>query len=812
MKPSAADIALLRSRPHNTKLWLSIYQPSTVLACQVNDLTIAKGEMDITYDSVTEGSHLNVKYDMMMYVGTSAGAYDKGRIRVRTASSSVITVAENSYINWADGDYLTVVSFFEITARYPRIIQDPADETNTIWYKDYDIAYTNQNTILGAFICMGSHYAGFVEDDVYYSASGTTHLTGESMNYHWFFEGADTTGSSVHTPGYVSYSTPGHYTTRLTVSGTSTVDVSYRHISIYDRPEDGTSNPILNWELTSLGGTRDQGGYMGNIRIHDPIDEDTLTGSSLVVIFADDRYGTEDKSIGGNALNRSTIVYVGYIVDGTIRYNYRDSFVEFEVASPSEFMKFAEGFSVSVEDSTDPAGQAASDPNYPSGWVLLKNMDVRRALYHYLRWHSTVFKCADFEFLGTDKLIQYFDADRTSLYDAVNTLMSGTLVGRVTSDRQGKIWAETDIYTEPDTYDEGVDIQKQDWMDEPYIEERNVYEVSFIEAGGIYYTGITGTYTALLSIAPGDPPAYRGKVERIQGLALTGQSQLNTLTGNIFAFRNAKYPNIEFRLAGNYRNYDVAPQEKVPLTLASGDTARGITFTDKDFFVNGLQYTYNAQTESFLPIISLHELTTGVSADTSIIPPIPPLEGDDGGFDIPPIIIPPIVIPPYPDIEIPTIGLEFVPAVWGYDITSAASLEPYMGSLGTYGIRLEDSVSRNANAIFATPAGWTGTMVVTPIIHVTAGGSGNVYLRHAIRSLMYAIDDGGGIGGEDSGLQVVAVTTNDGDSVGTFKPLPLTVSVTTRVYCQIYLTRFGGDASDTYGYQIDVKGWIISYI
>jgi PKD repeat protein len=730
MNPTQADINLLRSRPHNTKLWLSVYQPNTVLACQVNDLSISKGEREITYDGVTEGSYLTVQPDMMMYVSESTRWRGfKGKVRVRSITSTVITVAENSHIDWNDDDFLTIVSFYEIIAKYPRILQDPADETNTLWYKDYDIEYSNQNSTLGAFVCMGTHYAGFVEDDVYYTASGTFHLTGEAMTYHWFFEGGDTTGSSVHTPGNIGYSTPGHYTTRLTVSGTSTADVSYRHISIYDRPEDGATNPILGWELVSLGGTRDQGGYAGRIRIHDDIDEDTLTESSLIVIFADDRYGSTDKSIGGNALNRSSIAYVGYVVNGSIRYNYRDSSVEFDVASPTEFMKFAEGFSVSVEDSADPAGQASSDPNYPSGWVLLLNMDVRRALYHYLFWHSTTLKCVDFEFLGTDKLIQYFDADRSSIYDAVNTLMSGTLIGRIVSDRQGKIWAETDIYTESGSYDDGVSIQKRDWMDDPFIEERNIPDVSFIEAGGIYYTGATGTYTPLLSVAPGEAPAYRGKVQRIQGLALTGQAQLNTLTGNIFAFRNAKYPNIEFRLAGNYRNYDIAPQEKVPLTIAPADTARGINITSDDFFVNGLQYTYNSEKESFLPVISLHELTAGVDADTSIIPVVPPVEGDDGGFSIPPIVIPPIEIPPFPDIEIPSVGLVFIQPQYSYDVTGGAETTwSTVQDAWTW-----DASSKHiAHAQTIVPAG-TSSITISGVFTCLASISGNVAVGNRVR-------------------------------------------------------------------------------
>src|SRR3990167_3057633 len=187
--PSSSELALLRSSPHETTLWLSIYQPDTVLACQVSG-THAKGDRIISYDSVTEGSYLLIEDGMTMFVGSAPDKDDFGKVRVRSATASQITIAENSHIDWTDNFYLTIVRFFEINAVYPRIISDPADPTNTLWYKDYDIEYTNQNTILGSFVSMGGHYAGFrdIKDQdgnfdaqVYFSASGTFNLKSEAL-------------------------------------------------------------------------------------------------------------------------------------------------------------------------------------------------------------------------------------------------------------------------------------------------------------------------------------------------------------------------------------------------------------------------------------------------------------------------------------------------------------------------------------------------------------------------------------------------------------------------------------------------------
>jgi len=160
---------------------------------------------------------------------------------------------------------------------YPRIIQDPANPMNTLWYKDYDVEYTDQNSVLGSFVCMGSHYAGFVDDPVFYSASGTSNVKGDALTYDWWLQGATTSGSSSHTPGDISYSNAGHYVTRLDVDNASGgTDTSYRYISLYDRPGEGNNPPILQWEMDDLKGSRQSNGYQTRIRIFEDIDESTI--------------------------------------------------------------------------------------------------------------------------------------------------------------------------------------------------------------------------------------------------------------------------------------------------------------------------------------------------------------------------------------------------------------------------------------------------------------------------------------------------------------------------------------------------------
>ena len=621
MQLSQSQLNTLRTFPQGTKLWLSVYLPATLLACRVNNSSIARGARTIAYDSVTSGSYLNIDADVTCMIGTAPGQDDIGRIRVKSATATELTVAENT-ISWADNHYLTVIQQVDINAIFPRIINDPNNATNVIFYKDYDIAYTNQNTVLGSFVNMGSHRAAFRESgniSLYYTSTGTYNVNGDSLTYLWSFEGGTPTGSTAGTPGYVSYSTPGHYRTKLTVfnaSGGS--DVSYRYVSIYDRPENGTSIPILKWQLNQFSGSRSEGGYTVGLTVRENINQ--IQPNAIVVIFADDFYGTVDGSLGGNQQNSEKIVFVGYILGDTINYDYKDSSVEFSVGSVSDVMKSAEGFSCSLETKVTPAT-----------WFEIADMSVAKAMYHYLRWHSTVLKTTDFQYTGDDRRVQYFDADRSGLYEAISNFVSSGLVGQLVSDRQGKLWAEIlpEGRSNPLDFPVAMTLLRQDWLGSPSLTEKRTEEVSFLEMGGIAWSGVnTGTFAALLTNAPDTAPLYRGKVEKVEGLILTGQDQLNSIAGNRLATKNSRFPEIGMNLAGNYRNLDIAPLEIIRPFIEYEDTIRNVRIQDESYRPESMTWSYDSEKGRFSPEAVFRRIGTGSAGTSVFLPDVP----DDGGF------------------------------------------------------------------------------------------------------------------------------------------------------------------------------------
>ena len=644
MITTPAQQELIRTRPQETKLYLSIFQPQSIFKARVNDGSIERGAREITYDTVSQGAYTSIQSGMTMWIGTTPGAMDVGKIRVRSATSSVITVSENSDIEWANDLYLTVFYYTELWPIFPRIIQDPSNAENVIFFKDYDIVYTDQNSILGTFVNAGPHRAAWLDPasgqaQLYYSSTGTYNLLGNALTYDWWFQGANITGSSSANPGYISYNQPGHYVTRLTVTDlvNGAVDTTYRYVSIYNP----ASPPIQKWELSSLNGSRDEGGYTASFRVFESI---PIQEHAVVVIFGESWYGNTRQSIGGNYPNASDIFFVGYINQDSIRYDFQHSEITFDAQSITQMMRESSGFSVSVESKAN-----------PSKWYELLDMDGRRALYHYLKWHTTALMISDFQFVGDDQKIQFFDSDRESMWDALDNYMRDTLIGQVVADRQGKTWMEVQAMAYPNptsSFPSVMEITKRDWMNEPDIQERLSEDVAFIEMGGLAYSGVvTGTFSALLASAPGNAPGFHGSLETHEGLALLGQDQLNQLVGNVFANKNSPFPNIEMDMANNLSNLDIAPQETVQVDIAAQDTVRNLAISGL-YIPNGFDWSYSPQDSILLPRISYRELVSGIVGETITIPPAEDM--GQGGFTTPGIQIPPIPPLTFPAYIIPS--------------------------------------------------------------------------------------------------------------------------------------------------------------
>jgi hypothetical protein len=138
--PALASPSTWRTHPYRYRGNLFLLKPAIVFAARVNQASFTYSLAEFTYDGVTTGAYTDVQPGMTICFGTTPGAYDLGRQRVRKAFTSV-----TGYIGWsgrgkrdgevdlADDAYVTVYKDFRIWAKTPRILPDGT------MYKDFDV-------------------------------------------------------------------------------------------------------------------------------------------------------------------------------------------------------------------------------------------------------------------------------------------------------------------------------------------------------------------------------------------------------------------------------------------------------------------------------------------------------------------------------------------------------------------------------------------------------------------------------------------------------------------------------------------------
>lgn len=639
------ELSLYRTRPHRSDIKMVVYKPPVIMAAQVWGTVADHAEL-IPFADTTEGSYLNIRPGMTMYVGTAPGKADLGRIRLKDYASNVLLTVPRNSIRWSLNPYITVVDFYEI---WPMYIQEIQSGTTTDHYKDWDVGYLAQNAYMGTLLAIGSHVVCNIGDSIYWSASGTVQTAGYAIEYSWVFGGTSET-SSLQTPGNIQYNTPGYYTTRCSalITGAAVTDDTYRHVVVLG----GAVQPYTEFGFDSIDGTRDDGGYHTKVWLRETNDEAVVDGS-LIMFYKDDWYGSTQQNIGGGS--RPHILFVGYVIENSISFDYQDSTLEFEIVSPTGRMKLTDSSSMEIDSVIT-----------PTNWYQIPYLNGKKALYHYLKWHTTVLNCCDIRWIADDRPLRYAQGEITSIYDLTQKMLNKYLLCEIVSDRQGILWVENhpmSVHDQTTKYNKVLDITKQDWMGSVSFDETLSPKLNYLEMGGLVYNGITGSivddvaltgsYTTVLSGAPGNNLRdYYGKPDLIQGYYISSQDENNQLAGDVFAYRNAKFPSVNVDMSGWYSNLDIAPQEIVTLTLNQADSRRGYIWNQKKFLIREVSINHKAP-HVLLPSLNLYEVTQGVAGET--IPVIPPATVNTPTVVLPPFNpfwppIPPPGIPSFPPV------------------------------------------------------------------------------------------------------------------------------------------------------------------
>lgn len=636
------ELGKLRSANQFSELFLAIHKPAVIYSARVNQESFGTPVSEVTYDSGS-GTLANVKAGMTLYVGSSAGAYDKGMLRIRKApSATIFYVGESAEIDWDDNNYLTVVNEFGLWSRHLKI-------SGTTALMDYDVEYDDQHTDLDPVPVLGPPAVLWLTGATVNfspSASSSWVLGSTISSYLWVATGASATANLDTATPTITYNAVGQYRVDCTVTAANgKTTTGYRMVFIYS----AASMPITQFELQSCSGELESGGWQFSVRLYDQVAIADVREKAMVVLFARDHYAGTQESLGATT-GYENVVAVGWIKQEDFEVSSEFSTVTFTVYGPQQWLKEISGYPVGMEYVDADA----------SAWTQMDDLTVDHALWHLLHWRSTATLCMDITLSGESSLASAMEAPTGSLWDQLVTMSKEAILATPACNRYGQLYVQVDVpyMEEADraSVPTVMEVLFSDWQDTLNIERAPIPRVAMVEASGISYDGSTAS--PLFSRAPGDVLSRYGNFISKDRLLLYDQDFCNDLCADIYAHENNEYPNIDFSLASNNRFIDIVPRQRLTISIGELNIPRGIVWTNKKLLPIRVSYTHDAKSGILTTSIETKSETSGEAigvVGVTRIPPQPVEENIDPGVDpgdfpvfSPPNIWFPPILPAYP--------------------------------------------------------------------------------------------------------------------------------------------------------------------
>lgn len=622
---TSPEIALFRTAGQWSRYRAAIYTPSTVYTGRVNQtFSTVDRLLGFTYDGGS-GTLANVLEGMTVYIGSTAGAWDKGIARVRGIDASFVHIGETSDIAFANDDHFTIVDSFELWAR-------PAFIDSGIIYMDGGVVYSDQH----------SNYLPLIRG----GPNRVIEKTGATVSLSFDFP-ATVPGSSVS-----SRSTTAPGSTGITGGTTQTPSITWNSVGwkiVYHTvtAANGKSNFIVRyvfvWDSTNLpepilhGSRRadvESGGWEVSLTLFDNASISEVRDQALIVIFAEDHYGATETQIGP-VTGAENIVFNGWIAGESIDWNSQGGSVSFTAYTAHYFLQRIPAWPDGVRFT---AGT-------PTNWTEIQSLTVDLGLiHHFLMWRSTAPRIIDIYGTDDSRFSKEVGSLASTLWDQIREMSFEQIFARALCNRLNQLYIEIHPQLVPAgsrTWPTVVTLEEQDIEDGVDLRRRAMEEASIVDLSGVAINS-SGVAAAYFALSPGHAHSHYGS-PIIQGrVLLASQAQANELAGLFRGWKNNPYESIELRLASNNRLVDIAPRQKCVIAISSGDTIRGISGS-LGLLPLSINETFDARSGYSHPEITFEVETfqdlatigdTPGSGDVSIppLPPLPPLPPFDSLF------------------------------------------------------------------------------------------------------------------------------------------------------------------------------------
>jgi hypothetical protein len=628
---SPTQATLWREHPQYSTGKLYLLKPDVVYAAQVN---LASGALypvsGIPTDNPTIGAYSDVEAGMLILVGSTPGADDKGRVWAQSdPTSSTLLIppcsrgTSDGNVDLADNLYVTVLNL-----RLPRPKTPYIDKPTSTMYKDGNIVVGSNTTTPPPQANAGPWFAGDVDPDTglltvpFTAAESFANAYGASIaSVVWdLIDGSFQTGGPTDTEIVATFPV-GYRYVKLTVTDTNAKTHTCTPLII---ASDVDHPPILNFvaQPRHVGASGQQFSFV--------VRQEILTADypdGTAVIYVDDEHpDLTDYAPDG----RETVKFCGWMdteptaitssqfgAIRTVTLNCLDAVAKLE--KMREFPQILRAVaSVAL-------------------WTESTYVDPDMYIWYLLYWHSNLADLVDYlrSGYGSTYPLVALDSDGESLAEQVRQIAEaiGYFFGcdpwgrMVVSPDEMQLPTVTEVATiaglaglRARTTEETVSILETDWTGANYVHQRPPKTY-----WAIGETIIAGAAQALpgFVIGPGAIPGYGESSHTISRQIAVNITELQYRIGKILYMDNANNSLFDVPLA-----HGVAPEMFFPLInrwvrfqITSATAAqRGEVILSERFLVREVNIGYDALNRHKSPSLRIERETFGQPAEIDVRP------------------------------------------------------------------------------------------------------------------------------------------------------------------------------------------------
>lgn len=636
---------------------LLLVPPTVVFKARVNQATFTNAAAQITFDGVTVGAYTDIQPEMLVLIGTTDGADDLGRVRVRkAATSSVLYVGWASRgtgegeAYWQDDAYITVLDLTKPWTKNPRITSAGVN------YTDFDRDFATYGAlppviVLGCGTAVQQPLDSVTDEATFtFDASGsyaTDAQAGVISAWSWVLPAAATLTAGAIDSDTVTFTAPvGAYWVSVTGTDDNATATTRQVLCVAGEPT-GTLTTFDQVEIT-----RRAEGQTLRVRVSESIPAATYPKGCLAVLWITqtaDGVAVTPSGLSGH----EHLMFVGWHYQHDMNGRAGDTgFIDdtvLEFRDLGGWMQVLPGYPMVVQRKSA-----------PTQWTEMRAADIDRYFIRLLAEYSNMLRLSDFAWSGLGDTYPFpaLQSDGQTLYEQVNG-RAGAIVHLLTCDQ----WGRLAVYPNPMLIDPAggtatpitrtATVQKAftdaDYTDLTYTEQPfprlNWIRASGIVAAALGINQISKVQTVWCT-APGRAPSQGTATLQVGEQLVTGQDELNARIGHQLVMENRPILWVEWtHTSPDHFAIQPATMEWVTLvTSAATAGARGRVFSDRLLPIE-LTISHDGATGAQTVRTRAQPETSGTPAQTYVPPAddptpdepvIPPIEEPGTDYDLGP--------------------------------------------------------------------------------------------------------------------------------------------------------------------------------